>query len=75
KLKIQNIFKEYTGMTPYQYYLNLKINKAKEWLDYGIYSVKEISYRLSFKDQCYFSRLFTKKTGISPSRWNIQVED
>ncbi len=74
KVRIQNIFREYTGMTPYQFYLNLKINKAKEWLDYGTYSVKEISYRLSFKDPCYFSRLFTKKTGISPSRWNIQVE-
>ena len=73
KIKIQNIFKEYTGMTPYQYFLNLKVNKAKEWLDYENYSIKEIAYKLAFKDPCYFSRFFTKKTGVAPSKWNIDI--
>ncbi|MDC7232932.1 MAG: AraC family transcriptional regulator [Spirochaetales bacterium] len=71
KVKLQNVFKSYTGMTPYQYFLNLKINKAKEWLHFGNYSIKEIAYKLSFKDPCYFTRLFTKKTGVSPSQWSV----
>lgn len=63
-------FKAYTGLSPYQYFLQMKINKAKELLSDGSLSVKEISYKLSFDNPYYFSRLFKKKTGVSPSQWN-----
>jgi AraC-like DNA-binding protein len=63
-------FKNYTGLSPYQYFLHMKINKAKELLGEGIYSVKEVSYKLAFQNPYYFSRLFKKKTGVSPSQWN-----
>lgn len=63
-------FKNYTGLSPYQYFLQMKINKAKELLSEGIYSVKEVSYKLAFQNPYYFSRLFKKKTGVSPSQWN-----
>lgn len=67
---MRKIFKNYTGLTPYQYFLHLKINKAKELLTDDEYSVKEISYKLEFQNPYYFSRLFKKKTGIAPSQWN-----
>lgn len=67
---MREIFKNYTGLTPYQYFLHLKINKAKELLTEEKYSVKEISYKLEFQNPYYFSRLFKKKTGVSPSQWN-----
>jgi AraC-like DNA-binding protein/mannose-6-phosphate isomerase-like protein (cupin superfamily) len=63
-------FKLYTGLSPYQYFLQMKINRAKELLFEGGLSVKEISYKLSFDNPYYFSRLFKKKTGVSPSLWN-----
>ena len=66
----RSIFKDYTGQSPYQYYLNLKINKAKELLEAGDYAVKEVAHDLSFENQYYFSRLFKKKTGVSPSCWH-----
>jgi AraC-like DNA-binding protein len=62
-------FKAYTGMTPYQYFINIKINKAKEFLQTKELSIKEIAFKLGFQDQYYFSRLFKKKTGMSPSQW------
>ncbi len=68
---LTNIFKSYTGMTPYQYYLHMKINKAKELLETGELSIKEIAYELSFESQYYFSRLFKKKTGYPPSQWAV----
>lgn len=57
---MRKIFKNYTGLTPYQYFLHLKINKAKELLTDDEYSVKEISYKLEFQNPYYFSCLFKK---------------
>ncbi len=62
-------FKAYTGMTPYQYFIQLKINKAKNLLAADDASVKEVAFALGFDDPYYFSRLFKKKTGVAPSEW------
>lgn len=67
--KLNEIFKTYTSMTPYQYYIHIKIHAAKSLLEQGDLSVKEVAYRLGFDDQYHFSRLFKKKTGIAPSQW------
>jgi AraC-like DNA-binding protein len=67
------VFKSYTAMTPYQYFISIKIRKAKELLEAGALPIKEVAYRLGFDDQYYFSRLFRKKTGIAPSRWGSFV--
>ena len=69
---LNSVFKSYTAMTPYQYFISIKIRKAKELLEGGDCPIKEVAFRLGFDDQYYFSRLF-KKTGISPSRWNAFV--
>ncbi|MFT3849596.1 MAG: AraC family transcriptional regulator [Propionivibrio sp.] len=66
---LNEVFKSYTGMTPYQYCIHAKINRAKEILATGETSVKAISLALGFDDPYYFSRLFKKKTGVSPSQW------
>ena len=70
---LNSVFKSYTAMTPYQYFISIKIRKAKELLERGDCPIKEVAFRLGFDDQYYFSRLFKKKTGISPSRWNAFV--
>lgn len=67
---LNEVFKAYTAMTPYQYFISIKIHRAKELLDSGDLTIKEVAFRLGFKDQYYFSRLFKKKTGTSPSRWS-----
>ncbi len=66
---LRNYFKEHTGYSPYQYLLNMKIEKAKELLKKGDLSVKEVSFALAFDSPYYFSRLFKAKTGVSPSKW------
>lgn len=60
-------FKEYTGLSPAQYHIQLRINTAKELLVATNLSLKEISYQLGFDYVDYFFRLFKKKTGYSPS--------
>jgi AraC-like DNA-binding protein len=68
--RFRQIFKKCTGLSPYQYFLDLKINRAKELLQQGQFTVKEIAYMLSFDDPYYFSHLFKKKTGHPPSAWH-----
>jgi len=67
--RLNEIFKTYTSMTPYQYYIHIKIHKAESLLEQDDLSVKEVSYKMGFEDQYYFSRLFKNKTGVSPSDW------
>jgi AraC-like DNA-binding protein len=67
--RLTEIFKTYTSMTPYQYYLHIKMHEAKSLLEEEGVSVKEVAYQLGFDDQYYFSRLFKHKTGIAPSKW------
>lgn len=68
----RHIFKQYTGIAPSQYYINLKIQKAKEMLRSTSASIKEISWYLHFDTPEYFTKLFRKKTGMSPSQFRAQ---
>jgi AraC-like DNA-binding protein len=72
--RLNGIFKNYTSMTPYQYYIHVKIYKAEEILEHEDISVKEAAYKMGFEDQYYFSRLFKNKTGLSPSAWKKYIK-
>lgn len=64
--KFRQAFKETTGFSPNQYYLNIRLNKAKELLAATSLSINEIAYHTGFESIFYFSKLFKKKNGISP---------
>ena len=61
------IFKKHFKVTPYEYHLNCRIEKAISLLESTNFSVKEIAYKLAFRDEHYFSNIFKKKTGKRPS--------
>ncbi len=63
----RKMFKKYTGIAPHQYYLDLKLIRAKELILTSDKNIKEISYELGFQSVHYFSRLFKKKMGQNPS--------
>lgn len=62
-------FKLYTGIAPHQFYLDLKIMRAKELIIATDKSIKEITFELGFDSIHYFSRIFKKKTGLAPSHF------
>jgi AraC-like DNA-binding protein len=66
-------FKTYTGMSPGQYLLQLKMERAKIFLTDPSKSIKGISYELNFKSRFYFSKLFKRKTGLSPENYRIHT--
>ena len=62
-----HLFKEVTGYSPIDYYMRLKIQRACQYLDLTDCSVKEVSKNIGIQDQYYFSRVFSKIMGQSPS--------
>ncbi|MDO4305835.1 MAG: AraC family transcriptional regulator [Eubacteriales bacterium] len=62
-------FKEYTGFTPMQYILSLRISNAQSLLDVTEYNVTEISSIVGYDNPLYFSRIFKKQKGMSPSEY------
>jgi AraC-like DNA-binding protein len=67
----QQLFKESTGFSPYQYHLQLKIRRAREMLRGTDLPVKQVARLLHFESVYHFSTLFKKKTGFSPSQWRL----
>lgn len=63
------LFKKAYGKTPYEYILTQKIEMSKYLLKNTNLTIKEISYKLSFADEHYFSNYFKSKTGVSPKQY------
>lgn len=63
------VFKKKTGYSPLHYFNQMKIQAACQYLSFTNMSVKEISFKLGFKDPLYFSRMFKKLMGISPIQY------
>jgi AraC-like DNA-binding protein len=63
----RKMFKKYTGVSPHQYHLELKVMRARELILTTEKSIKEIGYELGFKSIYYFSRFFKNKVGVNPS--------
>lgn len=62
-------FKLYTGMTPLQYILDVRMSNAKRLLETTDYSINEIAYIIGYDNSLYFSRLFHKHIGLSPKEY------
>lgn len=69
----RKMFKLYTGIAPQQYFIQLKIEKAKMLLEDPGKSVKEIAYELKFESYFYFSKLFKEKVGLSPDQYKKKL--
>lgn len=62
-------FKAVTGLSPHQYRLNLRIERAKELLESTLLNVEEIAEATGFDGIYYFSKIFKKKAGMSPNAY------
>ncbi len=59
-------FKKQTGKSPNEYIIDLKFQFAKSLLENTTMSIKQISERIGYTDQYFFSRLFKNHVGMSP---------
>jgi len=65
-------FKALTGISPNQYHLELRLEKAKELLTSTNLTVNEVAYQTGFSSIFYFSRLFKNKNGLPPKAFREQ---
>ena len=67
--KFRSDFRHQSGFAPLQYFMLMKIEKAKDLLFNTDMKTKEIAFSLGFRSDHYFSRLFRAKTGFSPQEF------
>ena len=69
---LSKLFRKEMGLPLSQYILDLKIEKAKNLLQYSEYNIVDIANYLSFSSQSHFIQVFQKKTGITPHKYRTQ---
>ena len=72
KRYICRIFKEFTSKSVTDYINDLKIDLAKHELIYTDNSITKVAYDAGFNDSGYFTKVFKKYTGITPSEYKEQ---
>ncbi|WP_246255326.1 helix-turn-helix domain-containing protein [Cyclobacterium plantarum] len=67
--RLSHLFSSMEGMSIEQYFIGLKIEKAKEWLSYESMNISEIAWSLDYSSVQHFSAQFKKVTGLTPSQF------
>lgn len=60
-------FQKATGLTPTEYMQHLKVQKARELLEFTTLSMKEISWKVGYEDTGAFRKTFQKLMALSPA--------
>lgn len=66
-----SLFRKATGMSPLDYFIHLKIQKACVLLSGSSQKVKDIAYAIGYDDPFHFSRLFKKNIQVSPYQYRL----
>ena len=66
-------FKDYTGFSPHTYQIRLRLERAKELMNSTTMNISEIAFAVGYDNPLYFSRLFRRHMGLSPSEYRREV--
>ncbi len=70
---LNRICKDVSGLSPKDVVINFFIDEAKIYLRNFEMSISEISYELDIEDPAYFTRLFKKRTELTPKEFRNQL--
>lgn len=70
-----NLFSSEVGYSPMKYLMLFRIANACDLLRENTYNIKQISKKVGYKDQLYFSRCFSKIKGVPPSDYLEKCAD
>lgn len=67
--RFNHLFKEQTGQSPYAFFINIRIDNATALLEQTDLKIKDIATKCGFDDPLYFTQVFKKLRGVSPSEY------
>jgi AraC family transcriptional regulator len=67
------MFQQSTGMTPYKYFLQQRVEYAKELLTYSKLSLVDIAHKCGFPDQSQFTTTFRRHMGVTPGQYKRRI--
>lgn len=65
----RSLFRIFYGTSPVKYINHLKMTRATELIDSGLYSISQAAILSGYNDVSHFSREFKKTMGVSPSEY------
>ncbi|MDR0393587.1 MAG: AraC family transcriptional regulator [Tannerella sp.] len=69
------LFMQRTSYSPVEYYQQLKIRQACNYLQFSDLKIKEIAFRLQYYDPFHFSKAFRREMGITPKEYRRRYKD
>lgn len=66
-------FKASTGMAPYQWQLQARVERAKQLLLNTNACLEDVAVATGFADAVHFGRTFRKMTGATPAAWRLDM--
>ena len=66
-------FRDAFGITPHQYLMRRRIDRARELLSFSDSSVTDVCFEVGFESPGSFSTLFRKVTGDSPLSYRTRI--
>ncbi|WP_162342089.1 helix-turn-helix domain-containing protein [Cyclobacterium salsum] len=67
--RLSQLFSSLQGITIEHYFIELKIEKARELLSYEAHNISEVAWKLGYSSMQHFSAQFKKHTGMTPSQF------
>jgi transcriptional regulator GlxA family with amidase domain len=62
-------FKKNTGLSPRDWFLQMRLDRARGLLSESALTISQISLDCGFADQSHFTRVFTRVVGVTPFNW------
>ena len=70
---LATLFTKATGLSPHQYVLRVRIERAKIHLTDEQLSIAEVSKLVGFRTQEHFTKVFRKVVGVTPSKFREEL--
>lgn len=66
-------FRKKFGVSPIRFQLNCRMEQARYWLRNRDFSIRDVGMRCGYDDPFQFSRMFRRKTGLSPTEFRHRL--